>query len=252
MRAVPDQHYVMLLMSGLITLAWTLLWIGGQSPYGRYLSHEDLHTIDLANGFVMLAVMTGWLLMIIAMMLPTSLPLVGMFARMTRQRSDRVSLIVLLIVGYLSMWMLFGLVVCVGDGFLHSALERHEWLQTHAWMIGTGILILAGLYQFTPLKYYCLEKCRSPLSFIVAHWQGHHERRRAFQLGWRHGLFCIGCCWSLMLLMFAVGMGNLGWMFILGALMALEKNLPWGQRLSAPVGVILICWGGLEAILAMS
>ena len=91
MRAVADQRYVMLLMSGLITLAWALLWIGGQSPYGRYLSHEDLRVTDLANGFVTLAVMTGWLFMIIAMMLPTSLPLVGMFARMTRQRPDRVS-----------------------------------------------------------------------------------------------------------------------------------------------------------------
>ena len=84
--------------------------------------------------------------------------------------------------------------------------------------------MLAGLYQFTPLKYACLDKCRSPLSFITEHWRGSHERTQAFRLGVHHGLFCIGCCWSLMLLMFAVGVGNLGWMLVLGALMAIEKT----------------------------
>ena len=115
--------------------------------------------------------------------------------------------------------------------------------------------MLAGLYQFTPLKYACLDKCRSPLGFITEHWHGSHERIHAFRLGVRHGLFCIGCCWSLMLLMFAVGVGNLGWMLVLGALMAIEKNLPWGRRFSAPLGVVLLCWGlslGLEAMLASS
>jgi predicted metal-binding membrane protein len=104
-------------------------------------------------------------------------------------------------------------------------------------------LVLAGLYQFAPLKYACLDKCRSPLSFITEHWRGSHERTQAFRLGIRHGLFCIGCCWSLMLLMFAVGAGNIGWMLVLGAVMAIEKNLPWGRRLSKPLGVVLVLWG---------
>jgi predicted metal-binding membrane protein len=141
----------------------------------------------------------------------------------------------------------------VGDGLLHAAVAQSAWLEAHAWAMGAGILVLAGLYQFTPLKYACLDKCRSPLSFITEHWRGNHERTQAFRLGMRHGLFCIGCCWSLMLLMFAVGVGNLGWMLILGALMAIEKNLPWGRRISAPLGVVLLCWGlalGLEAVLA--
>jgi predicted metal-binding membrane protein len=109
---------------------------------------------------------------------------------------------------------------------------------------------MAGLYQVTPLKYYCLEKCRSPLHFVVTHWQGRRDRLQAFRLGVRHGLFCVGCCWSLMLLVFAVGVGNLGWMLMLGAVMALEKNLPWGRWFSALVGALLVCWGSLEAILA--
>jgi predicted metal-binding membrane protein len=132
-------------------------------------------------------------------------------------------------------------------------VAQSAWLEAHAWAMGAGILVLAGLYQFTPLKYACLDKCRSPLSFITEHWRGNQERTQAFRLGMRHGLFCIGCCWSLMLLMFAVGVGNLGWMLVLGALMAIEKNLPWGRRVSAPLGVVLLCWGlalGLEAVLA--
>lgn len=252
MRTVVEQRGFFLLMGVLIALAWLTLWIGGQSPYGRYLSHDELRPADFGNGLIMLIIVTAWLLMIIAMMLPTSLPLIAMFQRMTRQRVERVHLVLLLITGYLSIWVLFGVVVLLGDGLLHEAIERSKWLDTHAWIIGVCILMVAGLYQFTPLKYYCLEKCRSPMHFLSTHWHGRHDRFHAFHLGLRHGLFCIGCCWSLMLLMFAVGMGNLGWMLVLGALMAIEKNLPWGRRFSAPLGVILLCWGGLEAFLALA
>ena len=75
----------------------------------------------------------------------------------------------------------------------------------------------------------------------MMHWQGCHDRYHAFRLGARHGFFCLGCCWSLMLLMFAVMMGNLGWMLLLGAVMAIEKNLPWSRRFSAPLGIMLLC-----------
>jgi predicted metal-binding membrane protein len=108
---------------------------------------------------------------------------------------------------------------------------------------GALALIAAGVYQFTPLKYYCLDKCRSPLNFIMGHWNGRDAARQALALGVHHGLFCVGCCWSLMLLMFAVGAGSLGWMLVLGVVMAAEKNLPWGRRLSAPLGVTLLIWG---------
>jgi predicted metal-binding membrane protein len=121
--------------------------------------------------------------------------------------------------------------------------EQSRWLSVNSWVLGAGILVLAGIYQFTPLKYHCLDKCRSPLSFIMGHWTGKSERTQALRLGLHHGIFCIGCCWSLMLLMFAVGSGNIGWMLILGTLMAVEKNLSWGRRLSKPLGVLLLVWG---------
>ena len=128
---------------------------------------------------------------------------------------------------------------------LHEAVERSPWLEAYAWVIGAATLALAGSYQFTPLKYRCLDKCRSPLSFIMEHWQGERDHAQAFRLGIHHGIFCVGCCWSLMLLMFAVGIGNLGWMLVLGTLMAIEKNMPWGLRLSAPLGAVLIIGWGL-------
>jgi predicted metal-binding membrane protein len=107
-------------------------------------------------------------------------------------------------------------------------------------MIGAGTVLLAGVYQFTPLKYKCLDKCRSPLSFVMEHWHGKRGEQEAFGLGVHHGLFCVGCCWSLMLLMFAVGVGNLAWMLALASVMAVEKNVSWGRRLSVPLGVVLI------------
>src|SRR2546422_5962401 len=97
----------------------------------------------------------------------------------------------------------------------------------------------------------CLDKCRSPMSFISGHWHGGNARAEAFGLGVSHGLFCVGCCWSLMLLMFAVGMGSLGWMLVLGATMAVEKNLSWGRRLSAPLGAVLLGGGLVLAVVKL-
>jgi predicted metal-binding membrane protein len=251
---LADRRYFLLLLGGLSALAWLTLWLWGQSPYGRFLHHDVSQTADLSAGVVMLIAIVGWVVMVIAMMLPTSLPLVALFHRLTRQRPEQMSLIGLLLAGYLSVWTLFGVVVHLSDRLLHEVVEQSPVLGAQAWIIGAGILVLAGTYQFMPLKYACLEKCRAPLGFITAYWQGSHARRQAFRLGLHHGLFCVGCCWSLMLLMFVVGIGNLGWMFVLGALMALEKNLPWGRWLSAPLGVILLGWGitlGVQAVWAL-
>jgi predicted metal-binding membrane protein len=253
MRAVADRRYVLFLMSGLIALAWLTLWLWGHSPYGRWLHHDGLSGAGLGDGPVVLVMVAGWALMIVAMMLPTSLPLVAVFHRLTRRRPDHARLLGLLLAGYLGAWTAFGVAVHAGDALLHAAVARSAWLTAHAWTIGAGTLVLAGLYQFTPLKYACLDQCRSPLSFVTEHWRGRRERTQAFRLGVRHGLFCVGCCWSLMLLMFAVGAGNLGWMLVLGAVMAAEKNLPWGRHVSAPVGVVLLGGGlalGLRAVLA--
>jgi predicted metal-binding membrane protein len=112
-------------------------------------------------------------------------------------------------------------------------------LTFNGWAIGAAVVALAGAFQFSALKYRCLDKCRTTLSFVMEHWRGRQERAQAFCMGWRHGVFCVGCCWALMLLMFVVGTGNVGWMLLLGAVMAAEKNLVCGHRLRAPLGLAL-------------
>ena len=248
---VDDRRLLIGLLVMLIALAWLALWMWGQSPYARFLDHAELEIISLPEDTILLFVFAGgWTLMTVAMMLPTSLPLIVMFHTITRRRSDRMWLVLLLVVGYLGTWTVFGFGAHLGDWVLHEAVERSAWLESNAWMLGGGILIAAGIFQFTPLKYYCLDKCRSPLSFITEHWRGRHEKFQALWLGVRHGIFCIGCCWALMLLMFAVGVANIAWMLVLGAVMAVEKNMPWGHRLSAPLGVFLLGWGLIVLVVA--
>ena len=244
---VDTRRYFGPVLVGLIALAWLVLIVWGRSPYGRFLSHDELGESALgasgeAAGAALLFAL-GWTVMTVAMMLPTSLPLFELFQRLVRQRADAQRLSALLVAGYLAIWSLFGIAAHAGDRLVHLAVEQVALLDENAWAIGAAVFVLAGAYQFTPLKYMCLDKCRSPLSFITEHWRGRREQLEAFKLGLHHGLFCVGCCWSLMLLMFAVGVGNVGWMLVLGAVMAIEKNMPWGRRLSAPLGVLLIAAG---------
>ena len=237
---VQDQRLFAGLLVALIALAWLGLWVWGQSPYGRYLDHEQLDEITRGDLFFLVFFVAGWTVMVFAMMLPTSLPLVAMFHTMTRNRTDQVWLIGLLIAGYLTVWVGLGVMVHAGDLAIHEGTERVGWLDNNSWVIGAGTLAVAGLYQFTPLKYQCLDKCRSPMMFITQHWQGSHEWRQSLRLGLDHGLFCVGCCWSLMLLMFAVGAGSIGWMLVLGMVMAVEKNMPWGRQMGKPLGSLLV------------
>jgi predicted metal-binding membrane protein len=250
------------LVLGLSGLTWLALWAWGNSPYASFLSHDALEHLTSSSPValawictpgalagesggpaLLLVFLAGWLLMIVAMMLPTSMPLIAMFQTITRQHPQRHLLVTLLIAGYLAVWLASGVVTHAGYAAWYALVERTSWLRVNAWSIGTGVVLLAGVYQLTPLKYYCLDRCRSPLSFISAHWRGGSARLQALRLGLHHGLFCVGCCWSIMLLMFVVGSSNLGWMLALGAVMAIEKNVPWGRRISAPLGVALLTWG---------
>jgi predicted metal-binding membrane protein len=182
------------------------------------------------------------------MMMPTTLPLIDIFRQLTRVRADRTRLVVLLIVGYLGVWLAFGVAAHLFDLGLHEGFHESAWLQRNAWVFGAGPLLLAGAFQFSKLKYRCLDKCRAPLSFVIQHWHGGDTRWQALRLGAHHGVFCVGCCWALMFLMFAVGTGSIGWMLALGAVMAIEKNMPWGRKLSAPLGIALLAWGALIVI----
>jgi predicted metal-binding membrane protein len=238
---VNSQRPLMFLLAALIAVAWLALWLWGASPYGQFLGHEHVGTINLQEDQLLGVIfVVGWTLMTTAMMLPTTLPLIMLFHSFAARRPDRLQLMGLLVVGYLGIWTLFGIAVHLVHWLAYDLVARITWVQESHWLIASATLVLAGVYQFTPLKYKCLDKCRSPLSFIMEHWRGRQEQREAFLLGVHHGIFCIGCCWALMLLMFAVGIGNLAWMLALAAVMAVEKNMPWGRRLSAPLGALLI------------
>jgi predicted metal-binding membrane protein len=245
-----------LVVSGLSSIAWLTLVLWGHSPSGRYLDHGQWTDIGLAAvlcraipaGPIVLPALLyvgGWVLMSAAMMLPTTTPLLGIFDRLTAGRPDRGILLALVIVGYLLIWSAFGLVAHLIDGVVHALVIAIPWMTFNGWIIGAGVLAMAGAFQFSALKYHCLDRCRTPLSFVSQHWRGRAPRRQAFLLGVHHGVFCVGCCWAIMLLMFVVGTGNVGWMLALGALMAIEKNVSWGRRLSKPLGWVLLTSSGI-------
>ncbi|AET93502.1 hypothetical protein BYI23_C013560 [Burkholderia sp. YI23] len=249
----PRLHLFAPLFAALTAGAWIVLWLWDAGPYARYL-HQTSWTELPGVGALCRAApgastalaatlhSAAWLLMIAAMMLPTAFPLFDTFRRMTIARDERRTLLSLLIAGYAAAWALFGLVAHGFDAALHRLADESPMLLVNGWMIGAAIVAFAGLYQFSRLKTRCLDKCRSPLMFITEHWRGLSARRESFMLGAGHGIFCIGCCWALMLLMFAVGMGSVGWMLALGAIMAAEKNLGWGKAIGRPLGVALIAW----------
>lgn len=242
------------LVAALAAAAWVALWIWERSPYGRYLDHGGIDPLQrlcgAASGWVEAGFYAGgWTLMTVAMMLPTTLPLMAAFQRLTAARPDRAGLLALLVAGYLAVWLAFGVAAHLLDHGLHLAADASRVLQQHAWLFGAGALLGAGAFQFSRLKYRCLDQCRAPVSFVVQHWRGGRPRAQAFAIGVHHGAFCVGCCWALMLLMFAVGIGSVGWMLALGAVMAVEKNAPWGRRLAAPLGVALIGWGAAIVVM---
>jgi predicted metal-binding membrane protein len=251
MSAATRRSVFVPVMGALMLCTWFALWAWSTSPYAFYLQHGNW--LDPARAAFLCRVIPGgdvvavaafhtlgWLLMTAAMMLPTTLPLLDQFGRMISRRPDATLLLNLTIAGYLGIWIVFGLFAHSLDRLLLDAAATTPWLATNGWMVGAAVIAGAGLFQFSNLKYRCLEKCRTPLSFIMEHWTGRAHRRQAFMLGVHHGAFCVGCCWALMLLMFVVGTGSIGWMLLLGAVMAIEKNMPWGRRISAPLGFVLL------------
>ena len=237
---------ILLLAAG----AWLALWFLGGSSQGLAHHHHHSAAHSQPSQLALLLFVGGWTLMTVAMMLPTSLPVLTVFHTIAGRRGDRSLLMVLVIIGYLFVWTLFGVVVYFGNVVLQWPASASPWLMERSWAGAPLLLFLAGLFQFTPLKYRCLDKCRSPLSFVIGHWQGRHDRWQALRLGVDHGIFCVGCCWALMLLMFIMGVGSLVWMMILAVLMGVEKNFPWGRRLSAPLGVALLASGLAVLVLA--
>jgi len=251
LRPQSERLLLWVLLGGLSVLAWFTLWRWGHSPYLHYTHHAHLHPPPGEGAFFAASIfVAGWTLMTVAMMLPTSFPLVSVFAEAVGGRQDRALLVALLVIGYLAVWAAVGVVAYGLALTLRAAAVATPWIGEHGWVLGALTLVGAGLYQFTRLKSRCLDRCRSPRGFVAAHWTGERPAPEALRLGVDHGVFCVGCCWTLMLLMFPLGAGNLGWMLLLGVLMAAEKNLPAGRALARPLGWALLALGAVVIVRA--
>jgi predicted metal-binding membrane protein len=185
-----------------------------------------------------------WVTMMAAMMLPSVAPMVLVYSRVSRERARRGRAYVptwIFVVGYLAAWTVYGLaaygvyraVVAADPGFL-------AWDEQGPYVAGSAIL-LAGLYQFTPLKARCLNHCRTPLHFVLHDWR--EGRLGTLRMGVEHGVYCVGCCWGLMLILFSLGVMSLVWMAVVAGVIFAEKVIPWGWRLTRPLAVAFVALG---------
>ncbi|MBI4622329.1 MAG: DUF2182 domain-containing protein [Verrucomicrobia bacterium] len=229
----------------LAATAWAVLWSADASIHGILHFHARTEIVAPFRLSTILMFVAAWTGMSVAMMLPTCLPVLATLHTFASERADRSLLIALAALGYLAAWAATGALVGPISLGAQSAVAFPDEMRLLDRAAAPALLLLAGLFQFSALKYRCLEKCRSPLAVVLSYWQGRRQRWQAFRLGWASGVFCVGCCWALMLLMLLNSVGHLAWMLVLGLVMAVEKSVRWGRRLSAPVGVVLMVCAGV-------
>lgn len=185
-----------------------------------------------------------WVVMMIAMMTPTAAPMILLFAAINRKRKERDAPYVptaIFVTGYLLTWAAFSAVATAAQWGLHqAALLSPMMMSTSAWL-GGGLLIIAGVFQWLPLKDACLRHCRSPLSFLTNEWV--EGANGALVMGLKHGAYCTGCCWALMALLFVGGVMNLLWIAGLTIFVLLEKVTPGGARIGRAAGLTLVGFG---------
>ena len=228
-----------------IVLAWALAIAAEVSGTGTFMHHDALIEGGIPFAVTVALFLIAWQAMIAAMMLPSSLPLVRLLSSAPPADEQPRARIAAFLGGYAGVWTLFALLAFCGDAVVHATVDSSPWLAARPWLIAAGALALAGAYQFTSLKDACLRECRQPGAFLADHYL--RRTRDGFRLGWKHGLFCLGCCWALMLVMFAAGMASLVWMAGLTALMVYETSAP--RRRAVPfAGIALLALAGLVLI----
>jgi predicted metal-binding membrane protein len=223
--AVRTRLALVALLGALAVVGWW--WVAGQ------MKGMDAGPWTALGAFTWF--LGVWVVMMAAMMFPSVSPTVALYSRMTRSRSPLSPLI--FTAGYLATWgaagvAAFGIAVAggrVGGGVLH-------WDRAGRWVAG-ATLIVAAVYELTPLKDVCLGKCRSPLGFLLGSWRD--GRSGALRMGATHGAWCVGCCWALMASLFALGVMSLAWMALVAALIAFEKLIPWRRAATYGTAAIL-------------
>jgi predicted metal-binding membrane protein len=185
-----------------------------------------------------------WAVMMVAMMTPAAAPMILMFAGVNRRRREQQGSYVptsVFLAGYLVVWLTFSVLATAAQWGLHGVSLLSPKMAITSPVVGGVLLLVGGVYQWTPLKHACLSKCRSPLGFVLNEWR--EGGWGAFLMGLKHGAYCTGCCWSLMVLLLVAGVMNLLWVAAIAGLVLLEKVAPAGDRLGRVAGVVLVVWG---------
>jgi predicted metal-binding membrane protein len=206
-----------------------------QSTFGRVAPD------DMAGGLSAVGLM--WIAMVLAMMLPSAAPMIMTYAEIADtagRKGERIVSPLVIAAGYTLVWLGFAVMAAIMQLALARAALFDPGLEKVGTLLSGALFIGAGLYQFSALKHACLRQCRAPFPFFFSHWQT--TGRGVFWLGVQQGLFCLGCCWAMMALMFAVGVMNVVWMAFLAVVMTLEK-ITNSNRLTAGTGAVLITVG---------
>jgi predicted metal-binding membrane protein len=230
-----------------IAAGWALALAADLSGRAEALHHDALIEGGLPLWGALALFLIAWQAMVAAMMLPSSLPLIRLFAVASRRQPRARTALLSFLGGYALVWTSFGTLAFLGDVGVHRAVEALPWLHERQWLIVGTVLVVAGAFEFSKLKDACLSKCRHPGPYLLAHYR--RGASGAFHLGLGHGLFCLGCCWALMLVMLAVGVAVLWWMAALTALMVYEKVGRHGEQLKPVAGAVLL---GLAALVFAS
>jgi predicted metal-binding membrane protein len=233
-----ERKLILALLLILAAASWTLLiW---QST----AMNSQAMGMGLTMGMSVVLFIAIWVVMMIAMMFPTAAPMILMFTSVYAGKKSQNQAFVptwVFVSAYLLIWTLFGLVAYPLAIGAERLAGQSMWLMTNAPRISGALLVVAGLYQLSPLKRICLSKCRTPLQFILGSWRDGYGG--AFRMGFLHGVYCLGCCWFLFVLLFPLGIMNIAVMALLTALIYAEKAFSLGRQISQIAGVALIVYG---------
>lgn len=238
-----DRVLVVSCLLFVVALSWAYLLSGAgmMQAMGDMLMPMSTGPWTLDRAVLVLVM---WAVMMAAMMLPSAAPIILLYATISRRRSERgetASTSGVFAFGYIAVWAAFSLAATALQYGLEKVALMSPMMQTTSIALAGTMLIVAGLYQWTPLKQACLRHCRSPLEFITAYWRP--GARGAFVMGMRHGAYCLGCCWMLMLLLFVGGVMNFAWIAGLALFVLVEKLVPAGHWIGRGAGVLLVAWG---------
>lgn len=244
----------------LVVLAGLILLTGLSWAYMGYLAWEmQRMPMEMAMApmqrwgpveLVLLFLM--WAVMMVAMMVPSATPMVLTFAAHNRRRHAQQQPYAptgLFLLGYLAVWTGFSLIATLIQWGLHEASLLSPMMVSNSPLLGGGLLIVAGIFQWTPLKSVCLKHCRTPLGFLLHNWQ--EGRWGAFRMGFEHGSYCTGCCWVLMLLLFVAGVMNLLWIGLIALLVLVEKVVPRGLFVGKAAGLVMVAAGIAMVLMGM-